>query len=319
METFTVISFNLELDGGPDEHGRPSQRWHDAHEALAAHDPAILLRQEATRSRADGHARLHLAERALGGMRGFLAPAGVGQHPTAIFVRPDVLTVTHQYELTDWRTPPTNIIATLDGAPRVPIILMSWHNTPTSPRQREREADDISRLVGVGRHGGWIGGGDCNEYPAPDGETVPQIDWTTVRDLPHIQYRTNPGPDGTLESCTYLDRKLLGCGLHDVARYAAHTLGQREALSHTAGWAPGTEDQGGYSRLDRIYGDPYLVQAVIKVEVLDIDGSDHKAVKAVFHHGRAIDALHRKVAPLAPLKLTAPGRPRRAGHDCAIG
>ncbi|MFE4665208.1 endonuclease/exonuclease/phosphatase family protein [Streptomyces sp. NPDC056716] len=300
MTTIKLITFNLEVDGGKDEGGKPSQRWQAAHELLAARHPDAVFRQEMTHSRADGRARLHLAEQALGGMRGFLGPvgtkAGEPQHPTGILVRPGVFTVTREYALTDWRTPPTNVIATLDGVPDVPIIMVSCHLTPTSPGGREREADDLARLVGVGRGGGWIGAGDMNEYPVPDGEEVPPVDWTspTIRDLPHIQHRTNEGPDGTRVSCIYVDKKLRGCGLVDPARHAAHVLGQRSALSATAGWAPGAKGQGGPSRIDRWYISQQLVPAVREVNVLDMSGiSDHNAVELVLDRAKAVEGLRR--------------------------
>ncbi|MFE4667177.1 endonuclease/exonuclease/phosphatase family protein [Streptomyces sp. NPDC056716] len=306
--TLKLITFNLEMDGGPDEGGKPPRRWRNAHELLASRHPDAVFRQEMTHSRADGRARLHLAEQALGGMRGFLAPAGTGQHPTAIFVRPGVFTVTREYALTDWRTPPTNVIVTLAGVPDVPIIMVSWHNTPASPRHREREADDLARLIGVGRGGGWIGAGDCNEYPVPDGEEVPPVDWASpqVSDLPHVMHRTNEGPDGTRESCTYVDKKLRGCGLVDPARHAAHTLGQRSALRATAGHAPGTEGQGGPSRIDRWYLSRHLVQAVLEVNVLDTSGiSDHHAVEVVLDLGRAAEALRREADSRPPGRRAA--------------
>ncbi|MDW6057859.1 endonuclease/exonuclease/phosphatase family protein [Streptomyces sp. FXJ1.4098] len=306
MDTLTFITFNLEFDGGPDEGGELPERWRQAHELLASRRPDVVHRQEMTHSRADGRARLHAAEQVLG-MRGFLGPAGRGQHPTGIFIRPETFTVTREYERV-WRSPPTNIITTLNDVPDVPIIMVSWHNTPSSPCLREEEADDLSGLVGVGRHGGWIGSGDCNEYPAPDGETVAPIDWDSdeVWDRPHVMARTNPGPDGTRVSCTYLDRKLLGSGLHDPARYAAHTLRQRSALDATAGHAPLAAGQGGPSRIDRWYLDPWLVQAVKEVNVLDTsEFSDHHAVEVVLDRRKAAAALRREFDPLRPAQLAA--------------
>lgn len=304
-DTLTFINLNLELDGGPDEQGKLPERWRQAHELLASRRPDVVHRQEMTHSRADGKARLHAAEWALG-MRGFLGPAGRGHHPTGIFVRESVFTVTREYERV-WRTPPTNIIATLNGVPDVPIIMVSWHNTPSSPRTREQEADDLSGLAGVGQAGGWIGSGDCNEFPESPGETVPPIDWQSpeVWDWPHVMHRTNPGPGGTRVSCSYLDRTLLGSGLHDPARYAAHTLGQRSALDPTAGHAPGTEGQGGPSRIDRWYMDRWLVQAVKEVNVLNTSGiSDHHAVEVVLDRRTAVAALRRELEPMEPVELT---------------
>ncbi|MFD3590496.1 endonuclease/exonuclease/phosphatase family protein [Streptomyces sp. NPDC058683] len=307
-DVVTAITGNLEHDGGAEELGEPPARWRAWHELIAAHRPDVLLRQEMTYSRAEGHRRLHAAERHLG-MRGFLGAPGSGRNGTGLFVRPEVFDVHQQFEHPRlWRTPPTNIIASLREAPDVRIVMASWHLAFNSPRDREREADEILALADkINRGTAFIGGGDCNEYPHPAGERVPPIDWTsdTITDRFHMMHRTNQGPDGGRVSCTYADEALLGAGLHDPARYAAHgPLAQKDALLPTAGHAK--PQQGGDRRIDRIYVDPWLISAVVAVYVIDTTGlSDHHAVAVVFSRLAMAEALRRKVTALEPYGLSA--------------
>ncbi|WP_217561570.1 endonuclease/exonuclease/phosphatase family protein [Streptomyces sp. GbtcB6] len=302
-----VITFNLEHDGGPDKGGQPPQRWQDAHELLRDRRPDILLRQEMTYSRAEGGRRLHAAERALG-MRGFLGAPGSGRNGTGLFVRPTTFEVHQQFDDNRiWRTPPTNTIVRLPEAPDRNIVLASWHAAFNSPRGREREAEEISALADKMKQGSaFIGGGDCNEYPHPAGETVPPIDWTSpdVTDYAHVVHRTNPGPNGSRISCTYLDETLLRCGLHDPARYAADSLGQGSALQATAGHA--AKGQGGGRRIDRLYLDPWTITAVLDVSVIDTTGiSDHHAVEVVLSYRGLVEALRRTVDPRPPHVVAA--------------
>lgn len=301
-----VIVLNLEHDGGPDSNGQPPQRWHDAHDLLQDRRPDILLRQEMTYSHAEGGRRLHAAERALD-MRGFLGIPGAGRNPTGLFVRPSTFDVHQQFDHQRiWRTPPTNVIVRLPEVPDRNIVLASWHAAFNSPRGREREAEEITALADKMKQGsGFIGGGDCNEYPHPAGESVPPIDWTSpgLTDTVHVVHRTNPGPDGTRVSCTYLDETLLGCGLHDPARYAAHTLGQASALFATSGHA--ATGQGGERRILRAYCDPWTTTATLDVTRIDTSGiSDHHAVEVVLSYRGLVEALRRTVNPLPPYALT---------------
>lgn len=302
----TVITANIQHDGGPDIHGRPPQKWYDAHALLKEHQADVLLRQEMTYSRADGNRRLHEAERALG-MRGFLGAQGSGRNPTGLFIRPEVFTVRQQLAQERlWRTPPTSIVASLHEVPDVPIVLTSWHLAFNSPHGRERETDEILALADkMNKGAAFIAAGDCNEYPHPAGETVPPIDWTSpkITDRTHLTHRTNPGPDGTRISCTYADETLLAAGLHDPARYAAHTLARPEALRATAGH--NKPAQGGGRRIDRHYNDPWTINAVIDVVVLDTsDFTDHDAVKVVYSLAKLTQGLRREIAPLPPYDLT---------------
>ncbi|GAB2773527.1 endonuclease/exonuclease/phosphatase family protein [Streptomyces daliensis] len=306
-----LMTFNLETDGGEEEGGKPPQRWRDAHELLARRAPDVLFRQEATFSHLNGNRRLHQAEQALG-MRGFLSPTGQGRNPTALFVRPSTFAVQQQYpQLQVWRTPPTNVVVRLRDVPDVDVVAVSWHGAFNSPALRELEAGELSALADKMKQSkGFMGGGDCNEYPVADGEKLSPVDWTSLAasadfDRVHMEHRTTVAADGTRVSCTAVDRKLLGCGLHDAARYAAHTQGQTSALHATAGHAS-TPGQGGARRIDRIYLDPWLVQAVLEVNVIDTTGiSDHHAVEVVLSRRLMAQALRRAFPKLPPMHLAA--------------
>ncbi|WP_051950421.1 endonuclease/exonuclease/phosphatase family protein [Actinacidiphila yeochonensis] len=299
-----VITLNLEKDGGKDqENGDHPPRWRAAHEELLApRRPDVILRQEATYSDLDGQRRLHAAEDILG-MKGFLSPNGSGRNPTALFLRPETFPRAERLEqLRYWRTPPTIVVTQLAEVPEVDLVVSSWHAAFNSPRGREREAEELTALADKMKKGSaFLGGGDCNEYPLLHGEQVAHVDWTSpaVTDRTHVRHRTNAGPGGSRVSCTYLDDTLLGCGLHDPARYASGQLGMTGALGPTAGHA--AEGQGGGQRIDRVYLDPWLVQAVLAVQVLDTTGlSDHHAVEVVISRRRMAEALRREISPLPP-------------------
>lgn len=293
-----LISFNLEIDGGPDDSGRLPERWHRAHrELLAPRRPDAVFRQEANYSRQRGRRRLHAAQAALGGMAGFLGPTGqdgVDGNRTALFLRPDTFPTAREYEQTkSWRTPPTIAVAQLADVPDVGIVMASWHGAYNSPPGRELEAMELTALADKMKTGtSFIGAGDTNEYPVSHGETVAPVDWTSpeITDRVHVQHRTTTGPDGGRASCTAVDQILLGCGLQDPARHAATHLGQRGALDATAGHT--ARGQGGRSRLDRFYLDPRFLPAVLEVAVLDTTGiSDHHAVELVLARRKTAELL----------------------------
>ncbi|MGW3579397.1 endonuclease/exonuclease/phosphatase family protein [Streptomyces olivaceus] len=188
---------NLEYDGGPDTGGRPPQRWHQAHELIRSRRPDLLLRQEVTYSHDSHHRRLHAAERALG-MRGFLGTAGLGRNPTGMFVREETFEV-HEHvthPVHPWRTPPTHSVLRLRDAPEVDIIALSWHFAFNSPRGRERETDEVLAYADKTNQGAAFIGGDCNEPPNPEGETVPPPDRLGHGDRPAAHdppHPTRPG------------------------------------------------------------------------------------------------------------------------------
>lgn len=305
LDVVTVVSLNLERDGGenaPD--GGLPQQWVDAHELLASRHPDVVLRQEATYSHLEDERRLKAAGHLLG-MKGYLSSNNVGRNPTALFIRPATFPTSERvkYRAVFWRTPPTIVSARLVEAPEAELLLMSWHAAFNSPRGRERETDEITAFVDrmEGRGGGFIGGGDCNEYSIPHGEPVPPIDWSTVTDRAHMHHRTTIAADGSRVGCTYLDRSLLACGLHDAARYAGHELDQSSALEATAGY--GRPDQGGPRRIDRIYSDGRITRAVLAVNVLDTSGiSDHQGVEVVYSRRGLAEALRRECEPVPPVE-----------------
>ncbi|MFM9647772.1 endonuclease/exonuclease/phosphatase family protein [Streptomyces galilaeus] len=300
----TVISLNLERDGGENTtDGDLPQQWVDAHELLASRRPDVVLRQEATYSHLEDERRLKAASELLK-MKGYLSPNNAGRNPTALFIRPSTFLTSERmkYNAMFWRTPPTIVSARLSEAPGTELLLMSWHAAFNSPKGRERETDEITAFVDrMAKRGGFIGGGDCNEYPIPHGETVPPIDWSTVTDRAHMHHRTTIAADGSRVGCTYLDRALLTCGLHDAARYAAYELEQASALEATAGY--GRPDQGGPRRIDRVYSDGRITRAVLAVNVLNTSGfSDHHGVEVVYSRRGLVEALCRKHEPLPPIQ-----------------
>ncbi|MFF7476991.1 endonuclease/exonuclease/phosphatase family protein [Streptomyces sp. NPDC008092] len=302
-EVVTIVCLNLEKDGGEDtaDGGLP-QRWLDAHnKILKPLEPDVILRQEATYSDLDDNRRLKAAEKLLG-MRGFLSPNNAGNNPTALLVRPETFPVCERmaYNATFWRTPPTIVSSRFVDVPESELLLMSWHAAFNSPRGREREADEITALVDrMERRGAFIGGGDCNEYPIEDGEIVPPIDRSKITDRRHLHHRTNLAPDGSRVNCTYLHRALLTSGLQDAARYAAHALGQPDAIAPTAGHAK--PDQGGPRRIDMVFTDSRIARAVLKVYVLNTDGfSDHDGLVVVLSRRGLAEALRRDHPPLPP-------------------
>lgn len=321
---------NLEHDGGPEERpGVLPGRWTQAHyEILVPRQFDWLGRAEMTYSQVQplspdaGEEELAAHEKAelaadrrfaaaqqLLGMRGFRAPTGQGRNPTGMFVRESAFEVVSRHEqLKVWRTPPTNVVLRLRDAPRTPIVTVSWHNSFCSPTGREHEADELSSLVDkVKAHrrddprsgSAFWGFGDCNEYPVPVGETVEAIDWDSpeVTDVVHRRHRARKQPDGSWRSCTYVDELMLDCGMWDPARYAAQQLGQLQALEATAGHA--SYGQGGGRRIDRGYMDPWTVQAVVEVNVIDTTGvSDHHGLEVILSRQKLVEALGRQFDPL---------------------
>ncbi|MFD9815169.1 endonuclease/exonuclease/phosphatase family protein [Streptomyces sp. NPDC059080] len=329
---------NLEVDGGPEEEpGVLPERWVRAHEEiLAPRQFDWLGRAELTYSQTqpvpadateEEKAAAELAQKAadrrfdatqeLLGMRGFRSPTGQGRNPTGMFVREGTFEVISRHEqLAVWRTPPTNVVLRLRDAPPTPIVTVSWHNSYCSPNGREDEAYELSSLVDKvqakyeddpnRRWAAFLGAGDCNEYPVPAGERVPEIDWSSseITDLVHRRHRARRQADGSWKSCTAVDELMLDCGMWDPARYAAHQLGQIEAIDATAGHA--SDGQGGGQRIDRIYMDPWTVRAVLEVNVIDTTGvSDHHGLEWVVSRRKYEEGLLRRCASLEPWAFTA--------------
>ncbi|MEU6813994.1 endonuclease/exonuclease/phosphatase family protein [Streptomyces sp. NPDC046860] len=320
-----LILMNLEYDGGPEPRpGVLPRRWLDAVEGvLAPLEPDWVALTELTHSQTRPEAsaqereaaerRWRALQRTLG-MRGFRARMGQGRNPVGLLVRPTTFTIGQQRDYPHvHRTPPASTVITLPEVPDVPIITASFHHSFCSPVGRLAEVQEMTALVDKVRaqrrppDSGWSAcwlAGDTNSYPASAGETVPPIDWSSpaITDIVHRQHRAQRQTDGSWASCTVVDNVLLDCGMHDPARYAARVLGQPDALTATAGFA--RPDQGGPCRIDHFYLDPWSVQAVTSVTVLDMTGlSDHAAVVVDLSRSRLIDALRRNFAPLAPQAL----------------
>lgn len=330
-EVVRVGFSNLEHDGGPEDRpGVLPGRWTQAHHEIFAPrrfdwlgraemtfsqtQPAnpdadadeLAAHEEAVRA-AD---RRFAAAQQLLGMKGFRAPTGQGRNPTGMFVRESTFEVVSRHQqLKVWRTPPTNVVLRLPEVPERKIVTASWHNSFCSPNGREGETEELSSLVdkvqakyGNNPEKQWSafwGFGDCNEYPVPVGETVSPIDWHSpeITDLVHRRHRARKQPDGSWRSCTYLDEFMLDCGMWDPARYAAQQLGQIRALDATAGHA--ADGQGGGRRIDRGYMDPWTVQAVLEVNVIDTTGvSDHHALEVILSRRKLVEALRREFDPL---------------------
>ncbi|WP_405824354.1 endonuclease/exonuclease/phosphatase family protein [Streptomyces sp. NBC_00838] len=319
-----LISCNLERDGDKDEPGgKLPAVWLEATELLGSERAHGIFRQEMTHSPA-GSRRLAAAEEILG-MRGFVSPNNVGNHPTGMFLRED--TFQHAERIPrnyPWRTPPTIVRTRFAGTPEVQLTLGSVHHAFNDPNLRKIEVGDTTAYVDKTKNDDQhlILGGDHNEPPLPEGERTPPIDWASPEitdtvhrvnrtvEIPHtLRTRTLhrlrgalPGPRRPLAprrvSCTYVDQALLECGMHDAARYHAAQSGDRQCLGPTAGHAPAAKGQGGPQRIDRIYLDPWLTTAIINVRVINMSGlSDHHAVVVdLSARGMAL-ALRRQVAP----------------------
>lgn len=324
VQPVRIIICNLERDGDrAKESGQLPAVWVKAMEKLAALNPSAVLRQEMTHSPA-GSERLHAAEEMLHS-RGFVSQNVVGNHPTGLFLRPDTFLDPKQTPRTyPWRTPPTVVTTRFAGAPDVDLVIGSVHHAFNDRRARELEAGDATAYVDKtkGRQH-LIWGGDTNEPPLPTGEITRPIDWASPEitdtvhrvhrsvEIPHTlptralhRLRTMlPGKHRPLAprrvSCTYVDKTLLDCGMHDAARYHAARSGNRQCLSPTAGHAPGAKGQGGPQRIDRLYLDRWLATAVIDVRVIDMSGlSDHHAVLVDLCPDMMTRALRREVDPL---------------------
>lgn len=321
-----LVLANVEHDGGPDEKpGVLPRRWHLTYEqALAPLEADWLGLSELTYSQARPDAddevkeaadrRWQALQRTLG-MRGFRAHMGQGRNPTGLLVKQSTFTggVQHHHPKV-FRTPPANVQLALPEVPHVPIVTASFHSSFCSPAGRAAEAYELTALVDkVKAHHStdierpraacWLFG-DTNEYPLPVGESVPEIDWTTVTDLVHRRHRALKQPDGTWRSCTMLDELMLDINMHDPARFAARRLDQHDALAWTSGFA--AVGQGGVSRLLRGSMDPWTIQAVVGVTVLDMtDLSDHHTMVVDLSHSKLVEALQRTFAPLAAWDLVA--------------
>lgn len=292
-DIITVAQWNLEHDGGPD-----GADWSLAHDILRSYEPHIVLRQEMTHSHKDGARRLFAAERALGGLRGFIAQA-TPESPNAcgLFIDPALFETVAEYRhQTLWWHPMCNVVVKLGDCP-TPISVASFHLCSHDPDTRLTEA---RRLTTLGKPGMVsLIGGDCNSYPHVL-EPLKLPNWPAVGDRSHIAHRTYL-EGGHLVSDTRPDRVLHAAGFEDLARYAYDHLGEKFALSATAGQSK--LDQGGPQRIDRTYGAGGLAAALESVEVVDNADthsvSDHSLLILRFHRVRLERVLRAQPATAA--------------------
>jgi hypothetical protein len=272
-------------------------------------------------------------------MRGFRAEMGFGNNPTGCFVRPGSFLIGEdaQRPFRGVRTPPTVLALRVPGA-AAPIHVGTFHHSFNSPPARPDEAFKLTSLVDKVKADrlppddtaegsatppggpaadladpGWAGCwllGDTNENPEEEGELVPHPDWTSpeITDDVHRMHRAKWQPDGSWRSYTDVDEIMHGCGMYDAARWAAHH-GQLAALAPTAGRA--RPDQGGPTRIDRFYMDPYTVQAVEEVHVIPMDGlSDHDLVVVDISKRKLVETLLRRTVEPLPGWRQRPLLPR---------
>lgn len=326
---------NVEFDGGPED--KPAvlpERWHQAHRFLASLELDWLGRAEMTYSqwrpvpldatteeratveltRTAADRRFEASQQVLK-MVGFRAPMGDGVTPTGLFFRPETFRFLNRYERRGvWHNPPTNVVLALPEVPEREIMTVAGHTSYNSITRRRLEGEDLTTFADKvqAKYGNdpahfgraFWGAGDFNEYPVPGGETVPEINWAApeITDLVHREHRAVKQCDGSWRSCTDLDERMMRCGMWDPARYAAHRLGQGDALAPTAGHA--SDGQGGGQRIDRFYMDPWIVQAVLEVHVHRLDGiSDHDLPEVILSRRKLVEGLRRQFRRLEPWPL----------------
>ncbi|WP_328373375.1 hypothetical protein OG800_50180 (plasmid) [Streptomyces sp. NBC_00445] len=334
-DQYRLVNANVERNGGPElEPGTlPPVFFAVHHEVLVPLAPDLLGMTELTHAQTRAGAspeeveaaeRRFKAHRDLLKMEGFRAEMGYGNNPTGCFVRPGsfLFGPDARRPFLGQRTPPTVLTLRVPGAPAA-IHVGVAHQSFNSPPARENEAFGLTSLVdkvkadrrpadeeeepaaaapGEPADPGWAACWllmDANDLPEPEGELVPHPDWSSpsVTDEVHRAHRAELLPDGSWRSYTNVDKVMHHCRMYDAARWAAHH-GQLQALAPTAGRA--RPDQGGPHRIDRVYLDPYTIQAVEEVHVIPMDGlSDHDIVVLDLSKRKLVETLlRRSVEPL---------------------
>ncbi|MFJ4686511.1 endonuclease/exonuclease/phosphatase family protein [Streptomyces sp. NPDC088789] len=244
--------------------------------------------------------------------RGYRAPKGQGNNPTGLFFRESTFEyVSRHPRVGVGRTPPTNVVLRLRNGPRREIATEAFHDSFCSRHTREEEADTRTALadkvkVKLGRDPenrgkALICMGDTNGYPMPAGEVIPPVDWDSeaITDHSHRWHRAAKQPDGSWASHTYLDEAMSECRMWDPARYAARKHGQINALDPTSGHGPNAVGQGGPQRIIRGYTDPWVVQAILEVNVIKMHGiTDHHLLEYVMSYRKFCEALERSFEPM---------------------
>lgn len=249
------------------------------------------------------------------GMDAYPAPAThrASTNLNVIFVRPDSpLTVVEEYAQ-DWAPwhAPANIAVKYrdpDGSlsPRQ-LSVVGGHLCNWSPDIRLIEAQWFQTLAKPG----WLALAMCdwNSYRAGDGPTPEQ--WATYTDHAFRANRTYL-LDGVRRSDDRPDRQLLEAGYVEMARYAAESLGQPEAMRPASGYReqPGRPPGSAYN-VDRGYLTAELRLALRGFEIRDTSElrrySDHLPGIALFDADTLRAILHTPAAVYRP-------HVHRAGH-----
>jgi endonuclease/exonuclease/phosphatase family metal-dependent hydrolase len=276
-----VVTCNFENNGGGD-----LIRWEEMHSRLFSLNPKLLFRQEMWGTEAKGKTLGYVAERALGGMRGWLGEGAC----TALFIDPKTFAPVREWrergEL--WMLPPTALALRLEaaGADAVPLVAASYHLNYASPTRRQAEAESLTMFAdkqwrtarGMVRLPALMGG-DRNSYSVPEATAgdleLPRLG--EIQDQRHRVHRSHYIPDGRRQADFRPDEILRTVGLTDLARYAAVTQGAPKAVAPTV---DATATHGPATRIDAIYESAMLQPAVIDAEVIDMAGlSDHHTVR----------------------------------------
>jgi endonuclease/exonuclease/phosphatase family metal-dependent hydrolase len=275
-----VVTCNFEDNGAGD-----SITWEEMHSRLCSLNPHLLFRQEMWGTEIKGKTLGYIAERALGGMRGWLGE-GVC---TALFIDPAVFTPLREWhergEL--WTLPPTALTLRLEaaGAEAIPLVAASFHLNYASPTRRQSEAEALTMFAdkqwrtarGMVRLPALMGG-DRNSYSVPEATPgdpeLPRLG--DIQDQRHRVHRSHYIPDGRRRMDIRPDEILRAAGLTDLARYAAVTQGAPKTVAPTVN---ASATHGPATRIDAIYGSAMFQPAVIGAEVIDMTGlSDHHTV-----------------------------------------
>ncbi|MFI9788641.1 hypothetical protein ACIHEI_34800 [Kitasatospora sp. NPDC051984] len=246
---------------------------------LAKLDLDVLFLQEMTFRHRNGGRLRFAAENTLG-MRSFLSPTpahadGERVNPPGLFIRPGVFEIVGEWpQRRGWYTPPAAISVRYRNAPST-LQLASAHLSYQGPEMRTAEARMITTWQTQGQAVMAGMDGNSNLFSAVEHNPLP--DWPNIPDTTHRAHRTRDG----LTSDTTPHDILTAAGLHDAAEYAATHLGQANATAPTASmYAATNARQGPPQRIDCIKMSRALLPAIVQVEVIALEGTDHALVVA---------------------------------------
>jgi endonuclease/exonuclease/phosphatase family metal-dependent hydrolase len=253
----TFATWNI-LGGGIEDGDEMRMRRQMAF--LKAAQPDAVAFQELNGWDRDGDRLMHLAEDLLGGMRGFLARSTHRCH-LGVFIRESsglrVIRTRHEERLPYWHGV---ACIEVEAAGFGRLLLASAHLAPSSPAQRQVEAEAFKLIAEAGP---LIAAGDWNAVPAAGPDPEPR-----GKDPEHVRRKLDRGAARALE----------GAGLTDAGTY----LGD---VTPTVGhWSP---DKLAY-RCDRFYTN-LPDRAIIGHQVFtDADDcSDHRRAISAYDLGAA--------------------------------